>query len=51
LAKLYPDRRQLATLVIGTGGHIDRAVVRALPILAVGLRTSNRLRTAARSRS
>ena len=50
LVKLYPQRRQLATFVIATGGRVDRIAVRAMPSLAAGQRTLRRLSSAAKAR-
>lgn len=45
LARLFPDRRHLATVLVAPGGTIDRAAVRALPLLAA----TRRLRAGAAS--
>jgi hypothetical protein len=35
-AHLYPDRRQMANLVIATGSHLDRLAVKSFPMVAQG---------------
>ena len=37
LLELLPERRNLSTLLIGTGGRLDRAVVSALPAMTTAV--------------
>jgi CelD/BcsL family acetyltransferase involved in cellulose biosynthesis len=44
-SKLFPERRKLTTVVIGTGGTIDRTAVRALSVFAASQKTIKRHRS------